>query len=198
MADLNKALIKLWGVEFSNKPERMLHCVKGDTGGMTYKGIARRYHGDWEGWAIIDAVLAKEPDMKKASLVLISNIHLQVLVDKFYQVEFWNPIHGDQIVFQATAEEMFLSAVNCGIRACVKMAQRASGSKVDGLFGFNTLAAINKTPTDVFCDRYTKLEVAHYEAIASDGKNDENDKRFLNGWIARAHAIDGDNASKIV
>ena len=55
MADLNKALKKLWQVEFSGRADLMLHTVKGDTGGMTYKGIARNYHPKWEGWAFIDA-----------------------------------------------------------------------------------------------------------------------------------------------
>ena len=194
MANFDKALKRLWSVEFSNVPERMLHLVKGDNGGMTYKGIARKYHSSWDGWQIIDAVVSKTDTLGQAALALLNNVGLQRRVNVFYQVDFWNFIQGDHITYQATAEEMFLSCVNIGIKRCVRMAQETSGAKVDGLFGVNTLAKINAMSPDMFCGKYTKLEEEYYTNLVIENPKL---KKFEAGWIARSHVVDGDNALKI-
>lgn len=196
MADLNKALKKLWGVEYSNDPKRMLHVVDGDTGGMTYAGIARNYHPKWEGWAIVDGILKKNKgNTKLASVELFTHDKLQTLVHTFYETNFWDKIKGDSITYQATAEEMFLSAVNIGIVNCIKLAQRASKAVVDGVIGNNTITAINSMSPALFCDTYTELEVHYYTNIV---KRNPKQQKFLNGWIARAEVINGDNADSIV
>lgn len=196
MADFKKCLTFLFSKEFASDKDALAWDRK-DRGGMTYKGIARRYHPEWSGWKIIDGILEKHPDIREASQICFKNTSLDSAVELFYRVEFWGYIHGDDITFQAMATEMFLSAVNTGAWTAVKLAQRAAGVKVDGLFGIKTLASINAMAPDTFCDRFTRYEIAHYEAIASDGKHDEDDKRFINGWIARSHAVDGNNALKI-
>lgn len=195
MADLSKALNKLWEVEFSGNTSLMLHTVDGDTGGMTYKGIARNYHSQWEGWKIIDVQLQSTPNSKEASKVLSSHKGLQYMVEVFYRVEFWNKIQGDFITFQPTATELFLSVVNIGVHNAVKIAQEVSGAKVDGLFGMNTLQAINKTPVALFCEKYTELEERYYRNIV---KRNPKQLKFLAGWVARAHAVDADNYNKVL
>jgi len=187
MADLNKALKKLWGVEFSNRTDLMLHNVKGDTGGMTYKGIARNHHPGWKGWAFIDA----NPNAH----TLEKNEALRSMVEQFYLVNFWEPIKGDKIMYQATAEEIFLSAVNIGIKKACMLAQEVSAVKIDGVIGDKSISAINAMTPDAFCEKYTELEMKYYESIVE--RKPEQGK-FLKGWIARANIINGDNAAKIV
>lgn len=187
MADLNKALKRLWQVEFSNRTDLMLHNVKGDTGGMTYKGIARNHHPGWKGWAFVDA------NPKPA--ILEKNEVLQEMVEQFYLVNFWQPIKGDRIMYQATAEELFLSAVNIGIKKACMLAQEVAGVRIDGVIGDKSISAINALSPDIFCERYTELEMKYYEAIV-DRKPEQG--KFLRGWIARANVINGDNAAKIV
>ncbi|MGE4267190.1 MAG: glycoside hydrolase family 108 protein [Deferribacterales bacterium] len=186
MADLNKALKKLWSVEFSNRVDLMLHTIAGDRGGMTYKGIARKYHPAWDGWAFIDA--NPNPEMLEKNMVL------QDKVEMFYHLNFWNKIKGDSIAFQAVAEELFLSAVNIGIKKAVMLAQEVSGTKIDGVFGEKTLMAINNVNASDFCERYTELEMQYYEDIV---ERKPKQKKFFNGWIARANVINGDNAGEI-
>lgn len=187
MADLNKALKKLWSVEFSNRVDLMLHTIAGDRGGMTYKGIARKYHPAWDGWAFIDA--SPKP------AILEKNEVLQEMVEQFYLVNFWQPINGNRIMYQSTAEELFLSAVNIGIKKACMLAQEAAGVRIDGAIGDKSILAINSIAPDVFCERYTELEMKYYEAIV-DRKPEQG--KFLRGWIARANVINGDNAAKIV
>jgi len=187
MADLNKALKKLWNVEFSNRVDLMLHTVAGDSGGMTYKGIARKFHPTWDGWAFIDA----NPNPE----ILEKNMVLQDKVEMFYHLNFWNKIKGDSIAFQAVAEELFLSAVNIGIKKAVILAQEVAGAKIDGVFGEKTLMAINSINASGFCERYTELEMQYYEDIV---ERKPKQGKFLKGWIARANVINGDNAGEIV
>ena len=187
MADLSKALKKLWQVEFSNRIELMLHTVKGDTGGMTYKGIARNFHPDWGGWAFIDA--------NHDARMLEQNSVLQDMVEQFYFMNFWRPIKGDEIAFQAVAEELFLSAVNIGTKKAVMLAQETVGAKIDGAFGGKTLLAVNSINASDFCERYTELEMKNYERIV---ERNPSQGKFLKGWIARANVINGDNAEQIV
>ena len=51
-----------------------------DSGGETYKGIARRFHPDWIGWAYVDNRDFKNPNLDK-------------LVSDFYYIKFWDHQH---------------------------------------------------------------------------------------------------------
>jgi len=54
----------------------VLHEVPGDTGGMTYAGIARNKNPQWPGWALVD---------KKEF-----GGSLTPMVREFYRTEFWD------------------------------------------------------------------------------------------------------------
>ena len=53
MANFNESFNITLGYEggYSNDPD--------DAGGETYKGISRRYHPGWKGWALIDELKSK-------------------------------------------------------------------------------------------------------------------------------------------
>jgi len=93
--------------------------VAGDTGGETYKGISRNNFPSWAGWKRID----KLKPLKHGAF--INDPGLDHLVHQFYIDNFWNKIMGDKITNQEIADSMFDSAVNMGVKAAIKLAQRA-------------------------------------------------------------------------
>jgi lysozyme family protein len=130
---------------YSNNPQ--------DSGGETYKGIARKYHSDWVGWHIIDQ-LKKNANFPKN---LDDNKPLQDLVMGFYKKEFWDKMKLDSVTDQRIANEMFDTAVNMGLNTAGRFLQRVlnvsnkgeqyyPNLKVDGIIGLGTITALNKHP----------------------------------------------------
>ena len=72
--------------------------IKGDLGGQTYAGIARKPNPDWGGWSYIDRKETPPTD----------------LVRGFYKARFWDDIKGDQISNQRIAGCIFNFYVNTG------------------------------------------------------------------------------------
>src|ERR1700761_5195591 len=82
-----------------------------DPGGETYKGIARNMNSKWDGWAIID-IQKKQPNFPKN---LENNTELQESIKKFYQINYWDRIKGDDITDNDIATSIFDFAVNAGV-----------------------------------------------------------------------------------
>lgn len=99
-----------------------------DRGGETWKGIARKFHPTWKGWAIIDdgkSLLAVRKDIalptlddtamwKRINALLSADSDLEKLVQEFYREKFWNEFVGGAIDSQDLADELFDIAVNMG------------------------------------------------------------------------------------
>lgn len=179
MADFKKALIKLFEIEFNNNPKLALHEVSGDSGGLTYKGIAKNKNKNWAGWSIIEK-------LKNNADALEKNKELQNHVEDFYRLNYWIPIRGDKINSQEVAENIFLFGVNAGLKVAIKIAQRIVNVSDDGILGLKTLLAINKYNPEEFCQNYTALEKEYYKDIVS--KNPSLAK-FLKGWDKRAEVV---------
>lgn len=124
-----------------------------DSGGETYKGIARNAHPTWPGWAIVDA--AKAAPHFPASLD--KDPLVQSKVFQFYKVLFWDVSFLDQCPSQAVANELFEQSVNIGLGVSIPNLQRVLNAlnrghdpatrlfddlKVDGNFGQKTLDAM--------------------------------------------------------
>lgn len=92
-----------------------------DRGGETYKGISRNNFHAWSGWLIIDDYKTKHPDSFKN--LLAYDLILQGKVLNFYRANFWNVIMGDQIVSQNTADSIYDSAVNMGVKESIMLTQ---------------------------------------------------------------------------
>jgi len=78
----------------------VLHEVKGDRGGQTYAGIARKMHPNWEGWQHID--YQETPPTQ--------------LVRDFYKTNFWDKIKGDDLTHDVIASSIFNFAVMLAFR----------------------------------------------------------------------------------
>lgn len=157
----------------------VLHTVAGDTGGMTYAGIARNPNPHWPGWAHIDR----------------GDTPPTALVRDFYRVGYWVPILGDAIDSQAVATSLFKFAVNTSTpgkpTVAVKVAQLAARVAPDGAFGPKTLAAVNAMDAELFLARFTLAQIARYAEICSRDKAPINwgrstARKFQHGWTLRA------------
>ena len=161
-----------------------------DRGGETYKGISRKYHPTWAGWAILDQYPL--PDKKGAD----SNITLQGMVKDFYKVEYWDKFRGDEIRSQMVGEELFDTAVNMGLGTAIKFLQRAlnvlnrreklyQDLTIDGGMGTRTLAAMLTLKEDVLLTKVMNvLQGEHYVEIML---NDETQEDNARGWFSRVN-----------
>lgn len=145
-----------------------------DSGGETYKGIARHFNPSWPGWEIIDRYKGGDfPHNLEADQAL------QGLVLTFYRTVFWK---FDGVQSQPVATKLFDTYVNEEHEA-IKLAQEVAGVTPDGAYGPHTEAAINAMDPVQFLTRYRIFLVQHYEDIVT---NNPKDAEFLNGWLRRA------------
>ena len=164
--------------------------------GDTYKGITRRYHGDWPGWTKIDVA--------KVASGFPHNLEtwpgLQAEVRGFYYHEFWEPMQLEHIAKQEIADELFdAGAGPNGKGTAVKIAQGAlillgKNIKLDGKMGLKTVAALNDYPHTA--DLVKLMNMLQFCAFLF-GSGHVNEvralikdrlpllRRFLRGWLRR-------------
>jgi lysozyme family protein len=161
MADLDLSIQKTLAHEgiYSNDPD--------DPGGETWHGIARNFHPDWPGWAIIDA--AKTRGQRPETLKDSPALHPLVLT--FYRDKFAHPLYG-QIDNQEVLDELFDFGFNVNKPNAVKALQEslralvAGPVIVDGKFGPQTLGAINAVDPKRLLDEFRARQAGYYvEAI---------------------------------
>ena len=162
MADFTKAYERTT----LNEGGYVLTNHAGDRGGQTYAGIARKYHPDWSGWAAIDR--GETPETS--------------LVRDFYRENFWEPVKGDQINDQRTAETIYDFGVNANYKVAIKLAQIVGGVASDGDIGPKTLEALNAIDEGAFRIAYALAKIARYRDIVV---RDRSQMKFLLGWINR-------------
>ena len=108
--------------------------------------------------------------------------------ETFYQKNFWNPLY-DQIADQSVANKIFDMGVLCGIQEAVQYAQWSTSARLtieaDGVFGPETLAAVNGTDSTIFLETY-KAGLVFYALFIVTEHPDE--KIFVNGWVNRINS----------
>ncbi len=161
--------------------------VRGDRGGETYAGISRRYHPDWIGWEIID-------QWKRTGLpesVLAGNSELAAMKADLYRRRYWDALRLGELVRQQLADELFDSAVNCGVGAAARWLQQALNVvgdparplMVDGLVGPVTLRAANEcSHPRALLKALNGLQFMHYWDLV---ESDPAQTRFIRGWLRR-------------
>lgn len=154
-----------------------LENVPGDKGGLTCTGISRVYNPKWTGWAKLD-------DAEKAGIA-ISIEYLKPDIHAFYENEY-APL--DKVTSQKIADQIYQAYINCG-KTAKKWAQKVCNNEgrsnlvIDGIIGMQSLSALNEISDSEFCPAYYEMQIQYYDAIV---KRDETQKKFLNGWYARA------------
>jgi lysozyme family protein len=147
-----------------------LHQVAGDTGGMTYAGVARNKNPGWTGWAYIDR--GETPPT--------------TLVRQFYHQGYWQPIRADDLRYEI-ASSIFDFAVNTSAPGrpvvAVKLAQVVAGVEPDGVIGPKSVAALNAMPPDAFAAAYFVAKMQRYADICN---RNPSQAKFLRGWLNRS------------
>ena len=166
---------------------------KADTGGETWKGIARNKNPKWSGWTVVDEYRGKSgfPDN------LNSAPGLQELVLLFYKKEFWDPLNLDSVNDQPIANEMFDTGVNMGqgiaatfLQRAINIANRAGKDyadiKVDGAIGGKTVEVLNASADQKLILKLLNiLQGSRYISIC---ENNPTQERFLRSWMSRVSA----------
>ena len=165
MADFQPA----FEIMIRNEGGYVNHTVAGDRGGQTFAGIARKFHGEWKGWDLIDRSDTENPQ-------------LTVFVSEFYKEKFWDKLKGDDIANQRVASTLFDFAVNAGVKTAAKLAQLTVGATPDGIIGAKTAAKLNGVDEELFATKYALAKVARYTEIV---KKDRSQIKFLVGWLNR-------------
>ena len=178
MADFNTAfqLMIIHEGGYVNDPD--------DPGGETYKGVARKIFSKWSGWTYVD-MLKRQPGFPAN---LDKDNDLQMAVNDFYRVNFWDKIKGDQMTNQEVANSIFDFGVNAGIGTSASLAQMVVNEKTDGVIGPDSLSAINKFDPNYFLASFTVAKIARYINIV---KKRPTSQKYFYGWVRRAL---GDNA----
>jgi lysozyme family protein len=185
MANFELALEKTLKHEDSRNDPSVV--ILDDGAGKTYLGITEKTFPNWEGWETIE-------ELKDTSVGLADSIQLRKDVHRLYYMEFWLPIHGDEIESQEIAEYLFDFAVNSGVPDAVKALQRANNRwfpdlplKVDGIMGHDTITSllVYTDSPHAFLDTFKVYRAIHYlKAIAANNKL----AKFAGGWAERALA----------
>jgi len=165
MANFEQAFEKM----IADEGGYVLHNIPGDTGGMTYAGIARNKNPNWPGWNLIDHEATSNP-------------LLTGMVRNFYKTEFWDRIRGDDIAVQAVAENIFNFSVNTGLGVAIKLAQLIVGATPDGAVGDKTLQMFNSVEPEAFKKAYALAKITRYADICMKNKTQS---KFLLGWVQR-------------
>lgn len=109
---------------------------------------------------------------------------------KIYYCDYWLRGKFEEIQDEDVATKFFDLAVNMGSRSATFIVQRALRSaciaiiEEDGIVGSQTLSAINMTNPRVLLAAIKSEAAGYYRALVI---KDQNQKKFLNGWLARAY-----------
>ncbi|MES2200674.1 MAG: glycosyl hydrolase 108 family protein [candidate division FCPU426 bacterium] len=156
MADFNAAVTKLIAREGGDK----LVNKPADSGGLTKFGISQKTY----------------PKINIAGLT-------DALARQLYRADFWDKVHGDDILSQAVAESLLDAAVLDGYDFTARAIQGIAGANQDGVIGSATVHAINSVDPGVAVDRFRLSRIAHYVDIVSRNRSQEV---FFLGWVGRA------------
>lgn len=166
------------------KQEGLYANDKNDSGGETWKGIARNYWPQWAGWKIVDSLRPKTGFVNEstANSILKNVAELDKLVLEFYKSTQWDVVKADQINNQSIANFIVDWGVNAGMSVPAKKAQKILGLVEDGQVGSKTIAAINNANGPDFFKKMQQAREAFYlDVVASKPQN----KVFLNTWLSR-------------
>jgi len=171
-----------------------------DAGGETYRGVARRYHRSWAGWAVIDGIKQNLPGGQELDAALEENESLQQEVEDFYRQQYWDRFQGDSIPVQGLADELFDTAVNMGVHRAVTFLQQGlnllnrnqqsyKDIVEDGKLGPGTLGALDSflqhDPPSHLLKILNILQGSHY--IDAMRRNPTQEK-YARGWLKRVTA----------
>ena len=184
MANFNEAFQILMRLEFSKPGDALDKNPTED--GWTFMGIYQTAHPHWTGWDEILGTVALGGDIEKISRALYGRENLRAQVRAFYKEAYWDSMRLDEVQSQIKGNEMFIFAVNVGIKPAVRVAQQLVGVVNDGIVGDQTVAAINRFDEARFDKEFDRAELQYYNKLI---ENNPKFRVYANGWRNRALAV---------
>ena len=146
--------------------------IVGDSGGATKYGVTI---ATWK-------ALGKEPDKNDDGIVDAEDMKLLTIDDAMAVNKiFWDKIQGDKITNQSVAMAIADFMWNSG-GVAVRKVQRILGLKQDGIFGKNTLDAVNAADPAELHAKITDARRNYFYAIV---RAKPITQKFLKGWLNR-------------
>ncbi len=141
-----------------------------DHGGRTSRGITQREYDYWrhaQGLPMHDVWRATDGE-----------------IDHIYHDKYWLP-YGP--ILPPGADYLWYDAnVNSGQHRANVLLQQALGVSPDGQIGPITLGALAKVDPSRLIERFTAIHVAFFNAIS----HHPGQRKFLQGWLNRAHHVE--------
>lgn len=186
---------------FTMKSEGAFSFHQADKGGMTYKGIARVYNSKWSGWAVIDRVLEKYPELKVPYTKPPANIHklnfelnvnedLEMLIYDFYYENYYTKCGADKIGGKL-AVVLFDISVLQGCRRASKSLQKClnihfkTNLVVDAVVGSGTIKVLNEVISNKGLDIVVEKLIYEMEDNLTEASKLDGNGVFLKGWMNR-------------
>ena len=206
--NIKKKLLEKYGedyiraLSFTMKSEGAFSFVKADTGGMTYKGIARHFNNKWSGWNIVDKALEKYPELKnpyvgkppasinKLNFELNVNEELEFLIYDFYYENYYTKC-GAWNIGGKLAIVLFDMAVISGTRRASKTLQKTlnihfkTNLVVDSQVGSGTLKVLNEVIGSKGLDLVVEKLIYEMKDNLIEASKINNNIVFLDGWMNR-------------
>lgn len=145
-----------------------------DPGGATQSGITLSTYNNWR----------KSHGFETVSKEILKNIPFQHWNDIFVEC-FWNAVKASDIVTKQVAY-LLVDWVWASGPKIIRNIQRVVGVKADGIFGPQTLAAVNASNQKLLFDRLKKARIVYIEAVCS---LKPTLIVFRQGWLNRVNAI---------
>lgn len=159
---------------YSNDPD--------DPGGETFRGVSRRHHPDWPGWALVDAAKASGPGWE---FDLDRDPRMRGLLEDFYRERFWGPSRAEALPFPI-GERVFDLDVNTGRGAEILQAVLRGLNEnvsIDGAIGPQTLEAVGRVDSRLLFDALQGGHACYYVGLIAARPEK---RRFRRGWLERA------------
>lgn len=173
-----------------------LEKVAGDSGGLTFCGIARASNPAFPGWTEIDNFL-KTLSIKEAAAICVKDTALMSMVKDIYRKKYWDGPGYGKIEDQDLANQVYDAGVNFGTTKfsdgpnpgtsrANKGLQGVLGLMADGMLDERTFEACNhpEPPLTVngIVDLFLTWRRHYYQTIVAEKPQME---KFLKGWLNR-------------
>ncbi|SHJ28762.1 Glycosyl hydrolase 108 [Hymenobacter daecheongensis DSM 21074] len=152
-----------------------------DSGGETYRGIARKKNPQWNGWALVDATKARlygrglvpATDWLPLSHTLEADPAIGDRVLAFYKPQYWDTLGLDQLTSQSVADQIADHGVNAGVGRAARMVQQLLNTEFGCSLPTNgqqipqTVAALNAVDARTFYGHFVAMRQAFYHYLAA-------------------------------
>jgi lysozyme family protein len=151
----------------------------GDTGGETYRGIARNSNPQWDGWTLVDDTKARlypggvvAADWDHLSLTLEADPAVGDRVLAFYKPLYWDTLSLDQVQSQSIADQVADHGVNSGVERAAMMVRYLLATEFgqdlapEGALDAQVVALLNAVDQEHFYARFVAMRQAFYDYLA--------------------------------